>query len=88
MALDKQQSLVAHIHKLAKQSAFYYQENKTERIGEGNHWKVFINTYNQRSQDYSDYGFISNEPGIFSFFCWVFSSLEMILSTDTRSSTL
>jgi hypothetical protein len=34
----------------------------TERIGEGNHWKVFINTYNQRSQDYSDYGFIGNEP--------------------------
>ncbi len=50
------------IHKLAKQSAFYYQENKTERIGEGNHWKAFINTYNQRSQDYSDYDFIGNEP--------------------------
>ncbi|SEH93649.1 conserved hypothetical protein [Bathymodiolus azoricus thioautotrophic gill symbiont] len=50
------------IHKLAKQSAFYYQENKTERIGEGNHWKIFINTYNQRSQDYSNYDFIGNEP--------------------------
>jgi hypothetical protein len=50
------------INKLAKQSAFYYQENKTERIGEGNHWKVFINIYNQRSQDYSDYDFIGNEP--------------------------
>jgi len=50
------------INKLAKQSAFYYQENKTERIGEGNHWKSFINTYNQRSQDYSDYEFIGNEP--------------------------
>lgn len=51
------------IHKLAKQSAFYYQENKTERIGEGNHWKTFINTYNQRSQDYSEYEFIGNEFG-------------------------
>jgi hypothetical protein len=43
------------INKLAKQSAFYYQENKEDRIGEGNHWKAFVNTYNQRSQDYSDY---------------------------------
>lgn len=51
------------IHKLTKQSAFYYQENKTERIGEGNHWKTFINTYNQRSQDYSEYEFIGNEFG-------------------------
>ncbi len=50
------------IHKVAKQSAFYYQENKTERIGEGNHWKAFINIYNQRSKDYSDYEFINNEP--------------------------
>ena len=50
------------IMKLAKQSAFYYQENKEERIGEGNHWKAFITLYNQRSQDYSDYIFIGNEP--------------------------
>jgi hypothetical protein len=50
------------INKLAKQSAFYYQENKEDRIGEGNHWKAFINTYNQRSQDYSDYDFVDNEP--------------------------
>lgn len=50
------------INKLAKQSAFYYQENKSERIGEGNHWKTFVNTYNQRSQDYSAYTFAENEP--------------------------
>ena len=50
------------INKLAKQSAFYYQENKEDRIGEGNHWKAFVNTYNQRSKDYSDYDFIDNEP--------------------------
>jgi len=50
------------INKLAKQSAFYYQENKEDRIGEGNHWKAFVNTYNQRSQDYSDYDFVDNEP--------------------------
>jgi hypothetical protein len=50
------------INKLAKQSAFYYQENKEDRIGEGNHWKAFVNTYNQRSQDYSDYDFVNNEP--------------------------
>ncbi len=50
------------INKLAKQSAFYYQENKEDRIGKGNHWKAFVNTYNQRSQDYSDYDFVDNEP--------------------------
>ncbi|RUM79350.1 MAG: hypothetical protein DSZ16_08615 [Candidatus Thioglobus sp.] len=50
------------INKLAKQSAFYYQENKEDRIGEGNHWKAFVNTYNQRSKDYSDYDFVDNEP--------------------------
>ena len=50
------------INKLAKQSAFYYQENKEDRIGEGNHWKAFINTYNQRSKDYSDYDFVGGEP--------------------------
>lgn len=50
------------INKLAKQSAFYYQENKEDRVGEGNHWKAFVNTYNQRSQDYSDYDFVNNEP--------------------------
>jgi hypothetical protein len=50
------------INKLAKQSAFYYQENKEDRIGKGNHWKAFVDTYNQRSQDYSDYDFVNNEP--------------------------
>ncbi len=50
------------INKLAKQSAFYYQENKEDRIGKGNHWKAFVNTYNQRSQDYSDYDFVGAEP--------------------------
>ncbi|KAA0444602.1 MAG: hypothetical protein FXV79_03015 [Candidatus Thioglobus sp.] len=50
------------INKIAKQSAFYYQENKSERIGEGNHWKAFISIYNQRSKDYSDYDFSEGEP--------------------------
>lgn len=50
------------INKLAKQSAFYYQENKEDRIGKGNHWKAFVKTYNQRSQDYSDYDFVGGEP--------------------------
>lgn len=50
------------INKIAKQSAFYYQENKTERIGAGNHWKSFVNIYNQRSDDYSSYEFIEGEP--------------------------
>ena len=50
------------INKLAKQSAFYYQENKSERIGAGNHWQAFIDTYNQRLEDYSEYHFVGNEP--------------------------
>jgi hypothetical protein len=50
------------INKLAKQSAFYYQENKQERIGEGNHWKSFVEVYNQRSKDYSEYKFVDGEP--------------------------
>jgi hypothetical protein len=48
--------------KLAKQSAFYYQENKEDRIGSGNHWKDFVNTYNDRSKDYSQYQFKDGEP--------------------------
>lgn len=47
---------------LAKQSADYYHENKGERIGPGDHWQEFIQTYNARSQDYSDYEFKDGEP--------------------------
>ncbi len=47
---------------LAKQSADYYHENKEERIGSGDHWQEFIQTYNSRSQDYSDYEFKEGEP--------------------------
>ncbi|MCH9749143.1 MAG: hypothetical protein K0U09_00100 [Proteobacteria bacterium] len=47
---------------LAKQSADYYHENKDERIGPGDHWQEFIQTYNSRSQDYSDYAFQDGEP--------------------------
>lgn len=47
---------------LAKQSAAYYQENKEERIGPGDHYQAFIQHYNQRSQDYSQYEFVGGEP--------------------------
>lgn len=56
---EQRQALVI---KLARQSAFYYQENKEERIGKGNHWKTFIRVYNQRAQDYADYKFVDHEP--------------------------
>ena len=55
----KRQELIIAI---AKQSADYYQENKQERIGEGDHWQEFIDTYNLRSQDYSDFEFYEGEP--------------------------
>jgi len=55
----KRQELIIAI---AKQSADYYQENKQERIGEGDHWQEFIDTYNLRSQDYSDFEFSEGEP--------------------------
>ncbi|SMN16493.1 hypothetical protein CRYPA_272 [uncultured Candidatus Thioglobus sp.] len=47
---------------MAKQSADYYHENKSERIGEGKHWHEFIDTYNMRSKDYSDYEFSDGAP--------------------------
>jgi hypothetical protein len=56
---NKRQELIIA---LAKQSADYYHENKEERIGPGDHWQEFIQTYNSRSQDYSDYQFKDGEP--------------------------
>jgi hypothetical protein len=40
----------------------YYQENKEERLGVGKHWQAFIDLYNQRAQDYSEYAFIEGAP--------------------------
>ncbi|WPE16375.1 hypothetical protein R5P06_07430 [Candidatus Thioglobus autotrophicus] len=57
-AKKRQELIIA----LAKQSADYYHENKGERIGPGEHWQEFIQTYNSRSQDYSDYAFQDGEP--------------------------
>ena len=57
-AKKRQELIIA----LAKQSADYYHENKGERIGPGDHWQEFIQTYNSRSQDYSDYAFQDGEP--------------------------
>lgn len=45
------------ITRLVKQSADYYQENKAERIGEGDHYQAFIDYYNQLSADYAAYQF-------------------------------
>lgn len=56
---NKRQELIVA---LAKQSADYYHENKEERIGPGDHWQEFIQTYNSRTQDYSDYQFKDGEP--------------------------
>lgn len=56
---NKRQELIVA---LAKQSADYYHENKQERIGPGDHWQEFIQTYNSRTQDYSDYQFKDGEP--------------------------
>ncbi|NYT52746.1 MAG: hypothetical protein H0A74_04185 [Candidatus Vesicomyosocius endoextente] len=50
------------IIKLAKQSATYFNENKQERIGSGEYWKEFIQTYNTRSQNYANYEFKNGEP--------------------------
>lgn len=51
---------------IIEQSAGYYQENKAERIGAGEYWQEFIQTYNQRAQDYGDYEFLENQP---SYLC-------------------
>ncbi|WP_190600351.1 hypothetical protein [Candidatus Vesicomyidisocius sp. SY067_SCS001] len=50
------------IIKLAKQSATCFHENKQERIGSGEYWKDFIQTYNTRSQNYANYEFTNGEP--------------------------
>ncbi len=55
----KRQALIIAI---AKQAADYYQENKQERIGAGDHWQEFIDTYNLRAKDYRHYAFTDNEP--------------------------
>ncbi len=77
LSTEQRQELII---KLARQSAFYYQENKEDRIGEGNHWKTFIRIYNQRSLDYSDYKFIDNEPDY--HFLRYFSEKVKIAMTD------
>jgi hypothetical protein len=71
------------ITKIAKQSAFYYQENKADRIGEGNHWKDFIDIYNSRSKDYSDYGFNNGEPD-YRFYRYFAEKIQKSM-TDTDS---
>jgi len=47
---------------LARQSADYFHEEKTERIGEGSHWDDFVNLYNSRAKDYSEFGFNLDGP--------------------------
>ncbi|MBE8189351.1 MAG: hypothetical protein HAW58_00440 [Candidatus Thioglobus sp.] len=47
---------------IIEQSAAYYQENKSDRLGEGEYWQEFIQTYASRAQDYSDYKFKNDEP--------------------------
>lgn len=42
---------------VVKQCGFYYQENKADRIAEGEYIKEFIDGYNQISGDYAKSGF-------------------------------
>jgi hypothetical protein len=57
-AKQRQELIIA----LVKKAADHYHENKQERIGAGEHWQDFINIYNSRAQDYSDYEFKDGEP--------------------------
>lgn len=59
LSSEKRRELIVN---LVKQIAFYYQENKAERIKDGDHWQEFLNIYNQRAQDYSKFGFQNNAP--------------------------
>ena len=47
---------------LVKRLAAYYQQEKSERIGNGEHQQEFVKLYNQRSVDYGEYEFLNNEP--------------------------
>lgn len=55
---DRQTLITAFV----KQLSLYYQQNKEERIANGEHWKQFLNLYNQRANDYSAFSFDKGEP--------------------------
>lgn len=52
---------------LVEQVALYYQENKAERIKDGNYQKEFVAIYNQRAKDYANFGFDKSGPD-YSFY--------------------
>jgi hypothetical protein len=63
---EQRQQLIIHV---AKQSSYYYQENKEDRIAPGNHIKSFIETFNSRTHEYGDFDFIDDAPSN-QFLCY------------------
>lgn len=76
LSAENRQKLIILI---AKQLANYYQENKQERIGSGNHQQEFIQLYNQRLQDYSNYSFIDGKPD-YHFLCYFGEKIQQAMT--------
>lgn len=74
LSTSKRQEL---IHKLVKQTALYYQDNKSERIKSGQHWQDFVALYNRRVQDYSEFSFENGEPD-YSFYRYFAMQIQAV----------
>lgn len=60
---DRRQLIIT----LVKQSAQYYQSNKSERITTGKYWQEFLDAYNERASDYANFNFVDGTPD-YSFY--------------------
>ncbi len=67
------------ITKLTKQCAFYYAENKSERIGEDTYSKEFLKLYNKRIGDYSAFNFTEGEPD-HSFYRYFAEKIKCVMT--------
>lgn len=73
---NQRKNLIIHI---AKQSSYYYQENKEDRIASGNHIKTFIETFNKRTHEYGQFDFIDNEPSN-QFLCYFGDKIKQVMT--------
>ncbi len=71
------------ISKLIKQTALYYQENKSERIGTGKHWQDFVKLYHNRVNDYSEFGF-GSEPDYKFYRYFAHMILQLTTAKDEK----
>ena len=79
-----EESRAIFINLLAKKMADYVHDNARDAIGEGDHRGPFIAKLNQRSEDYSEFGFNAGVPG-FNFTRYLGDRLtEIFGETDSQ----